>query len=72
MLVLSEFLGLLNRMKEFEKKNNPLVKATFESSPGDNDKTQPQAPAPKERLDRAQSGEVEYLNQKSSTVSVIL
>jgi hypothetical protein len=72
MLVSSDFLGYLNRKKEVEKKSGPLIQAAIKTTPGGDDKNPSVAPvsAPPEHQKGQQ--EVEYLNEKSSTVSVIL
>jgi hypothetical protein len=72
MLVSSDFLGHLTRKRELEKKDRPLVSATLESPKGGNEKAQPLEPASSKRGGGRAGDEVEYLNERSSTVSVVL
>ena len=72
MLVGSDFLGYLNRKKETEKKSSPLISATLKAPPGGNEKNPPVDPISGRSERRKGDEEVEYLNEKSSTVSVRL
>jgi hypothetical protein len=72
MLVSSDFLGYLNRKKELEKGGDPLVRAALKSSPGGKEKAQPPEPVGNRAASGRTAEEVEYLNQRSSTVSVVL
>ncbi|MDR1111324.1 MAG: hypothetical protein LBP92_11685 [Deltaproteobacteria bacterium] len=72
MLVSSDFLGYLSRKREQEKNSSPLVQAALKSSPGGKDKSPPVDQVTGNR-DRAQlNGEVDYLNERPSTVNVVL
>ncbi|MDR1051503.1 MAG: hypothetical protein LBP95_10605 [Deltaproteobacteria bacterium] len=72
MLVSSDFLGYLNRKKETEKKSGHLIEATLKPSPGGKEKSPP--------VDQVTQGggrgkhqeDVEYLNERPSTVNVVL
>jgi hypothetical protein len=74
MLVSSDFLGHLNRRKrEEERSSGPMVSATLKSSPGGKEK----APPVDQNLDNrshdmGNEGEVEFLNERRSTLNVIL
>ncbi|MDR3153517.1 MAG: hypothetical protein LBW85_04410 [Deltaproteobacteria bacterium] len=73
MLVSSDFLGYLNRVKrEAEKNSSPLVSAALKSSPGGKEKAAPvdQKTARRERA--PQEDDVEYLNERKSTLNVVL
>ena len=72
MLVSSDFLGYLNRKKELEKNNRPLVSATMKSSPGGKEKSPPLEPVSSEAAARQAKEEVDYLNERPSTVNVVL
>ena len=73
MLVSSDVLGYLARKKELEKNSRPLVSAALKSSPGGKEKSQPLEPeGPESSARRQAEKEVEYLNQRSSTVNVVL
>jgi hypothetical protein len=72
MLVSSDFLGYLSRKKELEKDSRPLVSAALKSSPGGKDKSPPLEPVNSKAAGRKADEEVDYLNAKSSTVSVVL
>ncbi|MDR2442314.1 MAG: hypothetical protein LBE31_02190 [Deltaproteobacteria bacterium] len=72
MLVSSDFLGYLNRKKELEKNNDPMVRAAMKSSPGGKEKGPPIEPVGREADNTRTNEEVEYLNEKSSTVNVVL
>ncbi|MDR2386659.1 MAG: hypothetical protein LBE80_03620 [Deltaproteobacteria bacterium] len=72
MLVSSDFLGYLARKKETEKKSGPLVQAALKSSPGGKEKSPPVAIESNEQNKAQLNQEVEYLNEKTSTVNVVL
>lgn len=72
MLVSSDFLGYLARKKEQDKTSRPLVPAALKSSPGGKEKSPPLEPATSEASTRQAKEEVEYLNERPSTVSVVL
>ena len=72
MLVTSDFLGYLTRKREQERSSKPLVSATLKYSPGGKEKSPPLEPVNAETSARQTDEEVEYLNQRSSTVSVVL
>ncbi|MDR0621779.1 MAG: hypothetical protein LBJ61_07875 [Deltaproteobacteria bacterium] len=72
MLVSSDFLGYLNRKKEAEKGNRPLVEAALKSSPGGKEKSPPVERVAENRGEARGNEEVEYLNEKTSTVNVVL
>ncbi|MDR2198813.1 MAG: hypothetical protein LBR53_05055 [Deltaproteobacteria bacterium] len=73
MFVSSDFLGYLNRKKDIEKKGSPnhLVPATLKSSPGTKEKA-PQMEYQTDRHKRARAKEIDYLNERSSNLNVIL
>jgi hypothetical protein len=70
MLVSSDFLGYLNRKKEVEKKSTPLIQATLQAPAGDNEKNQPVDPVNIRPKAQKHKEDVEYLNERSSTVNV--
>jgi hypothetical protein len=72
MLVSSDFLGYLNRKKEIEKNSRPLVQAALKSSPGGKEKSPPVEQALDNQSAAKIGEEVEYLNEKTSTVNVVL
>ena len=72
MLVSSDFLGYLNSKKELEKNSRPLVQAALKSSPGGKEKSPPVEQLTGNRGEARKDGEVEYLNEKTSPVSVVL
>jgi hypothetical protein len=72
MLVSSDFLGYLARKKETEKKSAPLVHAALKSSPGGKEKSPPVAIESANQGKAQLNEEVEYLNEKTSTVNVVL
>jgi hypothetical protein len=71
-LVSSDFLGYLNRKKEIEKNSKPLVGATLKSSPGGKEKNPPVEQVVSDHNNTHSKEEVEYLNEKTSTVNVVL
>ena len=71
MLVSSDFLGYLRRKRD-EKTSAPLVSAALKSSPGGKEKSQPLEPAGSKPSERRGAEEVDYLNERPSTVSVVL
>jgi hypothetical protein len=72
MLVSSDFLGYLNRKKEAEKNSRPLVQATLKSNPGGKEKSPPVEQATGNQNRTHLSEDVEYLNERPSTVNVVL
>ncbi|MDR1546958.1 MAG: hypothetical protein LBU12_09705 [Deltaproteobacteria bacterium] len=71
MLVSSDFLGFLARKKNLEKQ--PLVSAALKASPGDREKSPPvDKVSGDQRGRRANDDEVDYLNEKTSMVNVVL
>ncbi|MDR0356555.1 MAG: hypothetical protein LBJ64_12600 [Deltaproteobacteria bacterium] len=72
MLVSSDFLGYLNRKKEIEKKSGSLIEATLKASPGGKEKSPPVDQTTKGTNRAKLSEDVEYLNERSSTVNVVL
>jgi hypothetical protein len=73
MLVSSDFLGYLNRRKrETEKDSSPLVPAALKASPGGKEKAPPVDQKTDKPQERGKEEEVEYLNERRSTLSVIL
>jgi hypothetical protein len=72
MLVSSDFLGYLNRKKELEKKSGPLIEATLKSSPGAKEKGTPVEQVTSSNRRVKTKEDVDYLNERSSTVNVVL
>ncbi|MDR1656809.1 MAG: hypothetical protein LBT47_04530 [Deltaproteobacteria bacterium] len=72
MLVSSDFLGYLNRKKDLEKNSEPLVRATLKSTPGGKEKNAPLEPVGRNSNATRTPEDVEYLNERSSTVNVVL
>jgi hypothetical protein len=72
MLVTSDFLGYLNRKKETEKKSGPLIEPALKSSPGGKEKSAPVDQATGGSPNQKRGEEVDYLNERSSTVNVVL
>jgi hypothetical protein len=71
MFVSSDFLSYLNRKKDIEKNSRPLVTPASKISPGAKEK----APHVDQKTDRHAHGkddEVDYLNERPSTLNVIL
>ncbi|MDR1042169.1 MAG: hypothetical protein LBR80_18775 [Deltaproteobacteria bacterium] len=74
MLVSSDFLGYINRRKrEAERGSGPLVSAALKASPGGKEKSPPveQNIESQRRKGRVES-EVEFLNERRSTLNVVL
>ncbi|MDR2352000.1 MAG: hypothetical protein LBF22_02355 [Deltaproteobacteria bacterium] len=71
MFVSSDFLSYLNRKKDIEKKSRPLVTAANKTAPGAKEKAPP-VEQKTERDHQRKDGEVDYLNERSSTLNVIL
>jgi hypothetical protein len=72
MFVSSDFLGYLNRKKDIERNTSPLVTAAQKASPGAKDKAPPVDQKGKRQNPHAKDEEVDYLNEKPSTLNVIL
>jgi hypothetical protein len=72
MLVSSDFLGYLSRRKELEKNSSPLVQAALKSSPGGKDKSPPIDQSAGNRERSKLNDDVDYLNERPSTVNVVL
>jgi hypothetical protein len=74
MLITSDFLGHLNRKKrETERDSSPLVKAALKASPGGKEKSPPvDQKTGKPEAQGKDQGEVEYLNERRSTLNVVL
>ncbi|MDR2460738.1 MAG: hypothetical protein LBE38_08160 [Deltaproteobacteria bacterium] len=71
MLVSSDFLGYINRKKEKEKVSSPLLAATLKTSAGGKEKAPP-VDQKTETKEREKKEEVEYLNERPSTLNVVL
>ncbi|MDR2340705.1 MAG: hypothetical protein LBF40_11360 [Deltaproteobacteria bacterium] len=74
MFVSSDFLGYLNRKKTTERdERNPLVTAALKTSAGGKEKAPPvEQRTEGQRKREGDQGEVEYLNERPSTLNVIL
>ncbi|MDR2405697.1 MAG: hypothetical protein LBE27_04940 [Deltaproteobacteria bacterium] len=72
MFVSSDFLGYLNRKKDIERNSSPLVTAAQKASPGAKDKAPPVDQKSKRHHNPDKDEEVDYLNEKRSTLNVIL
>jgi hypothetical protein len=74
MLVSSDFLGYLKRRKrEEERGSSHLVSAALKSSPGGKEKAPPVDQDLETRSrDKGKEGEVEFLNERRSTLNVVL
>jgi hypothetical protein len=72
MLISSDFLTYVIRKKENEKKDSPLVAASLKSSPGGKEKSAPVDQRTEREKEEKKEESVDYLNEKSSTLNVIL
>jgi hypothetical protein len=72
MLVTSDFLGYINRKKENEKKNSPLVTAALKTAPGGKEKNEPVEQISEKQSQTKNKEDIEYLNNKSSIFDVVL
>jgi hypothetical protein len=74
MLVSSDFLRYLKMKKrEAEKKSGPLISAALKSSPGGKEQAPPVDQSLETRVrEKSKDGEVEFLNERRSTLNVVL
>jgi hypothetical protein len=72
MLISSDFLSYMIRKKENEKRSSPLVTASLKSSPGGKEKSPPVEQRTDREKEEKMDDSVDYLNEKSSTLNVIL
>ncbi|MDR2349338.1 MAG: hypothetical protein LBF41_01765 [Deltaproteobacteria bacterium] len=72
MLVSSDFLAYATRKKENDRKGSPLVNAALKSSPGGKEKAPPVEPENAREKEKKKEEAVDYLNDKPSTLNVIL
>ncbi|MDR2457371.1 MAG: hypothetical protein LBD41_02695 [Clostridiales Family XIII bacterium] len=71
MLVSSDFLSYLKRKNENTKTSSPLVTAALKASPGGKEKAPPVEQL-LEKQKRTKEEVVDYLNDKPSTLNVVL